>query len=74
MRSERQTLHRLPKSEAIVFTFKTYLYSIKDIKEEGNGEALAEAINGLKEGSAPGMHFYKRGAVWGEAVKKYLRS
>ena len=22
----------------------------------------------------PQMHFYKRGAVWGEAVKRYLRA
>ena len=74
LRCERQTLHRLPKSQGMVFAFKTYLYPIKDIKEEGKGEELAEAIDGLKEGSVPGMHFYKRGIVWGEAVKKYLRS
>jgi hypothetical protein len=50
------------------------LYPIKDIKDEGLGEELAEAIDGLKGGNTPQMHFYKRGAVWGEAVKKYLRS
>ena len=74
LRCERQTLHRLPKSKALVFAFKTYMYPIKDIKEEGLGEELAQAIDGLKEGSVPAMHFYKRGPVWGEAVKKYLRS
>jgi hypothetical protein len=75
MRCERQTLHRLPKSKGLVFAFRTYLYPIKEIKEEdGMGEELATAIDGLKEGSVPGMHFYKRGAVWGEAVKRYLRS
>ncbi len=57
-----------------MFAFKTYLYPIKQIKEEGMGDQLAEAIDGMKEGNAPGMHFYKRGAVWGQAVKKYLRS
>lgn len=28
----------------------------------------------MKGGNTPGMYFYKRGAVWGEAVKRYLRS
>lgn len=74
LRCERQTLHRLPKTKALVFAFKTYMYPIKDVKEEGSGEELAQAIDGLKEGSVPAMHFYKKGAVWGEAVKKYLRS
>lgn len=74
MRCERQTLHRLPKSKGLVFAFRTYLYPIKEIKEDGMGEELATAIDGLKEGSVPGMHFYKRGTVWGEAVKRYLRS
>jgi hypothetical protein len=50
------------------------LYPIKEIRDEGLGEELAQAIDGLKKGNAPQMHFYKRGAVWGEAVKRYLRS
>ena len=66
-------LHRLPQTKALVFSFKTYLYSLKDIKDEGLGEELAQAIDGLKEGSVPAMHFYKRGVVWGGAVKEYLR-
>ncbi|EXJ57278.1 hypothetical protein A1O7_07625 [Cladophialophora yegresii CBS 114405] len=74
LRCERQTLHRLPKTKALVFAFKTYMYPIKDVKDEGKGRELAEAIDGLKEGSVPQMHFYKRGVVWGEAVKRYLRS
>lgn len=74
LRCERQTLHRLPKSKALVFAFKTYMYPIEEIKKEGKGEELADAIDGLKEGNVPGMHFYKKGAVWGEAAKRYLRS
>ncbi|KAL1987915.1 hypothetical protein VTN96DRAFT_1899 [Rasamsonia emersonii] len=74
LRCERQTLHRLPRSKALVFAFHTYTYPIREIKEEGLGEELATAIDGLKEGSTPQIHFYKRGPVWGEAVKAYLRS
>ncbi|KAL2860614.1 hypothetical protein BJX68DRAFT_89361 [Aspergillus pseudodeflectus] len=74
LRCERQTLHRLPKSKALVFAFHTYTYPIKDIRDEGLGEEMAVAIDGLKEGNVPGIHAYKRGAYWGEAVKKFLRS
>lgn len=58
----------------MVFAFHTYTYPIKEVKEDGLGEELAKAIDGLRDGSAPQMHVYKRGPVWGEAVKEYLRS
>ncbi|OGM42158.1 hypothetical protein ABOM_009143 [Aspergillus bombycis] len=74
LRCERQTLHRLPQSKGLVFAFHTYTYPIQMIKDEGLGEDLAAAIDGLKEGNVPGMHWYKRGPVWGEAVKAFLRS
>ncbi|RAH85189.1 hypothetical protein BO86DRAFT_304613 [Aspergillus japonicus CBS 114.51] len=73
LRCERQTLHRLPRTKALVFTFHTYTYPIRTVKEEGLGEELAQAIDGLKGGSVPEMWWYKRGAVWGDAVKAYLR-
>ncbi|KAF2457881.1 hypothetical protein BDY21DRAFT_385566 [Lineolata rhizophorae] len=74
LRCERQTLHRLRESGAVVFAFKTYVYPLKGVKEEGNGEALAQAIEGLGRGSVPEIEFYKRAVVWGEDVKAYLRS
>ncbi|RMZ90954.1 hypothetical protein DV736_g1805, partial [Chaetothyriales sp. CBS 134916] len=77
VRCERQTLHRLPKSKAIVFGFRTYLYPIDQLKAERGpegAEELAQAIDGFKEGNVPGMYFYKRSPVWAEAVKRYLRS
>ncbi len=67
-------MHRLPESGAVVLTYKTYLYPLVDIKAEGQGEALGEAIEGLSKGNVPEMARYKRGTVWGEAVCKYLRS
>jgi len=74
LRCERQTLHRLPKTKALVFAFKTYLYKLSDVKDAGAGPELAEAIDGLRAGSVPAMALYKRQVVWGEAVKAYLAS
>ncbi|EAW09739.1 heme-dependent oxidative N-demethylase family protein [Aspergillus clavatus NRRL 1] len=74
LRCERQTLHRLPQSRALVFAFHTYTYPIRAVKEEGLGDELATAIDGMKEGNVPEIHWYKRASVWGEAVKHYLRS
>ncbi|KAL4868879.1 hypothetical protein BDV12DRAFT_90990 [Aspergillus spectabilis] len=74
LRCERQTLHRLPKSKALIFAFHTYTYPIIDIKAEGLGEDLAVAIDGLKGGNVPEIYPYKRGPYWGEAVKGFLRS
>lgn len=74
LRCERQTFHRLPSSQALVFGFHSYLYPLQDVKDEGLGEALAQAIDGLKEGSTPGIHLYKGGPVWEKAVKEFLRS
>lgn len=48
--------------------------TLRDVKLEGVGEELADAIDGLKSGSVPTMNVYKRAPVWGEAVKDYLRS
>ncbi|KKY26744.1 hypothetical protein UCRPC4_g01435 [Phaeomoniella chlamydospora] len=75
VRCERQTLYRLPHSKALVFAFHTYIYPIEEIKQEpDSAAALIDAIDGLKKGNVPQMHFYKRAVVWGDAVQKYLRS
>ena len=72
LRCERQTLHRLPRTKALVFAFKTYLYTLSEVKKEGLGPELAEAIDGLGKGNVPAINFYKRGVVWGDKVKEYL--
>ncbi|KAK3320144.1 hypothetical protein B0T19DRAFT_493264 [Cercophora scortea] len=74
LRVELQTLTRLPKTRALVFSFKTYLYPLADIKAEGLGPQLADAIEGLKAGNAPDMWVYKGGGRWGRAVCELLRS
>ena len=72
-RIELQTLTRLPKTKAILFSFKTYLYPLMELKEEGLGPQLADAIEGWKAGNAPGMWTYKGGVRWGKSVCAYLR-
>ncbi|KAI0385685.1 hypothetical protein F5Y04DRAFT_244452 [Hypomontagnella monticulosa] len=74
VRMELQTLTRLPRTRALMFSFKTYLCPITDIKAEGLGPDLADAIEGLKTGNAPGMWVYKGGIRWGKSACKYLRS
>jgi hypothetical protein len=55
LRVELQTGSRLPKTGAIMFSFKTYTYPLEDIKAEGLALQLADAIDGLGAGNAPGM-------------------
>ncbi|KAK7950874.1 uncharacterized protein PG986_006602 [Apiospora aurea] len=74
IRVELQTLTRLPKTQAILFSFKTYLYPVTDIKAEGLGPEVADAIEGLPKGNAPGMWKYKGGVRWGKSILAYLRS
>lgn len=76
LRCERQTLHRLPTSKALVFAFHTYEYPLRDIKEKEPDMALklADAADGLGKGNVPRIEVYKRGKVWGPGVKRYLRS
>lgn len=73
-RSEAQILFRLPKGRALVFVIKTYLYTLREIKEEGLGDEFAGAIEGLSKGNVPEIFTYKRGPVWASKVKTYLRS
>ena len=71
---ELQTLTRLPQTRAVLFSFKTHLYPLREINDEGLGPRFADAIEGLKKGNAPGMWGYKGGDRWGESVCGYLRS
>ena len=73
LRCERQTLHRLPGTKALVFAFKTYTYPIEELRDEGSGEELADAIEGLGKGNVPEITVYKRQVVWGKKVAAYLR-
>ncbi|KAJ5233713.1 uncharacterized protein N7469_005479 [Penicillium citrinum] len=74
LRIELQSLTRLPETKFVLFCFKTYLYPLADIKAEGTGSELADAIEGLQKGNAPGMFKYKSAVRWGKSVAEYLRS
>ncbi|KAK3386300.1 hypothetical protein B0T20DRAFT_449352 [Sordaria brevicollis] len=78
LRVEVQSVFALPggKGEGVVkvFGFKTYLYSLKEVKGEEMGEVLARAIEGLREGNAPGMWRYKGAVRWGRGVTGWLRT
>ena len=49
------------------------MYPLQELRDEGSGEILAEAIDGLGLGSVPGIMVYKRQVIWGEKVKVFLR-
>ncbi|KAF5515077.1 hypothetical protein CGCF413_v000038 [Colletotrichum fructicola] len=74
LRQELQTLTRLPKTGAIMFSFKTYMTPLEEIKNEGIGPQVADAIEGLRSGNAPGMWVYKGATRWGKGACEYLRS
>ena len=69
-RSERQVLTRLPKLGAVVFTIRTYLLPISEIKKEDKGtiDRFVGAIEGLPDDLA----YYKRSLEWGPPVIQYL--
>lgn len=74
LRSERQTLHRLGNTGALVFAFKTFMYPLPEAKAAGLGPEMADAAEGLWKGSVPSMAVYKRGVVWARKVADYLRA
>jgi hypothetical protein len=74
LRMERQTLHRLEKTGALIFGFKTFMEPLSELKKEGSGQALANALNGLNSGTVPAMDVYKDGVIWREPLVEYLTS
>ncbi|CAI5760479.1 unnamed protein product [Candida verbasci] len=69
LRNERQCFIRLPKSNALVMTIRTYLTSMENIKnEEKIGNELIFAIDNLPDDLA----YYKKRHEWGDALKEYL--
>ena len=68
-RSERQTLRRLPRSKAILFTIRTYFFPIVEIAEEpGVPGRLASAIRSWP----PDVARYKGKRAYGNVLLDYL--
>lgn len=69
LRCERQVLTRLPKTKALVFTIRTYVTPLSEVRDEESAGDLCDAIDALPE---PVAH-YKKTEEWGPAVKAYIR-
>ncbi|KAH3674633.1 hypothetical protein WICMUC_003179 [Wickerhamomyces mucosus] len=67
-RSERQTLTKLHRSKAMIFTIRAYLTSLRDIRDEGLGDQLVGGINGMQEI----LGIYKNRPKWGDAATDFL--
>lgn len=68
-RTERQILTRLPRSGAICFTIRTYVYPMSQIREEIRRYDLCDAIEGMQWSVGQ----YKRKPQWGDAVVSFLK-
>jgi len=70
-RAEYQTLRRLPKSKAILFTIRTFQRYLRDFQDLPKGDSLAliKAIEMLN----PDMASYKGAQFWKDAAVTYLK-
>ena len=69
LRVEHQTLTKLPRTGAVVFTVRSYVTPLYKVREDGDGVALAEAIEGMPDGLAG----YKMRQYWGAKVLPWLK-
>lgn len=69
-RSERQVLTRLPKSQAVVFTIRTYLHPFSQF--DGDDLEVPKRFLGALKGLPEDMSTYKNEPYWGPAAKRYL--
>ncbi|KAF9008860.1 hypothetical protein BDQ17DRAFT_1275100 [Cyathus striatus] len=71
MRTERQTLRRLPRTGAIVFTIRTYVVAIKELaKERGVPGRMASGIRGWGADIAEYKGMERNG--WRDILLQYL--
>lgn len=69
LRTERQTLRRLPKSGAILFTIRTYLFPVTELgKERGVPARMASAIRSWPADVAK----YKGSSLYKDILLEYL--
>ncbi|KAJ7493350.1 hypothetical protein B0H11DRAFT_2156325 [Mycena galericulata] len=69
LRTERQTLRRLPRSGAIIFTIRTYLVPVEELaREPGVAARFASAVRSWPEG----VKEYKGERRYGDVLLRYL--
>ncbi|KAJ6561159.1 hypothetical protein DFH09DRAFT_504156 [Mycena vulgaris] len=69
LRTERQTLRRLPRSGAVVFTIRTYLVPVEElVREPGVAARFASAVRSWPEG----VKEYKGERRYGDVLVRYL--
>ena len=69
MRVERQTIRKLKKTGAILFTIRIHLRKLKYIvKFDGIADQLSKALSNLP----PEMHTYKQTHTFTDSVQAYL--
>ncbi|KAF7356953.1 hypothetical protein MVEN_01031300 [Mycena venus] len=69
LRTERQTLRRLPRSGAVVFTIRTYLFPVEELaREPGVAARFASAVRSWPEG----VKEYKGERRYGDVLVRYL--
>ncbi|KAK3623421.1 hypothetical protein LTR56_021597 [Elasticomyces elasticus] len=68
IRHERQTLRRLPRSRAILFTVRTYLTPVVELaSDKASLYSLRESIRAMPEEMAK----YKGRGIWGDVFEKW---
>ncbi|CAF3626808.1 unnamed protein product [Adineta steineri] len=70
LRTERQTLRRLPKSNTILFTIKTYMTKIEDVCK--NDSDMAKRLAGALRNWPPEMVQYKDADRYKDGLLAYL--
>ena len=68
IRHERQTLRRLSKSRAILFTVRTFMTPLVDLQDEV--ESVRELLGSIRA-MPPEMAKYKARQVWGDVVEQW---
>ncbi|KIX08409.1 uncharacterized protein Z518_03065 [Rhinocladiella mackenziei CBS 650.93] len=68
LRHERQTLRRLPKTEAILFTVRTYMTPLLELQDDI--ESVRELLGAIRA-MPPEMARYKGWPMWGKVVERW---
>ena len=74
VRCEQQTFFKLPETEAMLLFIRSSVYPLSEIKHDGLGEELANAIDVLRLYNDPHLFDCRVGEAWAKLVADYLRA